>query len=129
LQALPRQVAVVSERRKSFPVDQVLALEVVYQRALARPGLADDVHVGPAVGALDAKTPPLVAEVGFGEGGDWPLALLDSHARERHEASLQKEARPARRAKWPKWIGVVDLHYVGRTAEASVVIKGIWLVA
>ena len=60
------EVAVGIEERKAFPVHEVLAGEVGDQGGLAGAGLADDVHVGAAVGALDAEAVMLVAEVGHG---------------------------------------------------------------
>jgi len=54
------------EQRKAFPVHEVLAREVGDQGGLAGAGLADDVHMGAAVDALDAEATMLVAEVGDG---------------------------------------------------------------
>src|SRR5439155_13662378 len=70
IQNVFRQVAVGIEERKAFAMHEVLAGEVSDQRGLAGAGLADDVQVGAAVGALDAEATMIVAEVGDGERGD-----------------------------------------------------------
>jgi len=43
------------KQRQAFPVRHVLAGEIGDQGGLAGAGLADDVHVGATVGALDAE--------------------------------------------------------------------------
>ena len=65
-----REVAVGIEQREAFAVHEVLAREVGNQRGLAGPGLADDVHVGAAIGALDAEATMFVTEVDLGDGSD-----------------------------------------------------------
>jgi hypothetical protein len=86
------------EEGEAFAVHEVLARKIGNQRGLPRPGLANHVHVGAAVGPLDAKTAPLIAEVGLANDGDgilkvWPVheARLAIGGREERRANVREE--------------------------------------
>ena len=70
---------------------------------------ADDVQIRPAVGALDAKPGPLVAEVGFGKHGDMILRFFVWHDCKEYETSVPTGTEARRRATWPEWKGAARL--------------------
>jgi len=55
------------EQRQPLAIQEILTDQRFDQCRFARSGFPDNVHMRPPVGALDAKTPPVVAEVELGE--------------------------------------------------------------
>jgi len=75
-QHLRYEVTARVEERKSLANRRVLAREIRDQGGLAGARFADDVHVGAAVGALDAKGAALATEVGLGKDSDSAIPLI-----------------------------------------------------
>jgi hypothetical protein len=59
------------EQCQAFAVCDVLAGKIGDERRFAGAGLADDVHVGAAIPALDAEAPPMMPKVGLAEAGNF----------------------------------------------------------
>src|SRR5437588_860472 len=75
----PKPTRQACEQGTAFAVQDVLAGEVGNQGGLSGARLADDVHVGAAVGALDAEGATVVAEVGLGKQGECGCAAGFGH--------------------------------------------------